>query len=59
MRVKKDKHLSILEYKEEKYKELAKQLKKYDISQLKIDRIEAKELKYKDWKQGVTALPDY
>ena len=59
MGAKKDKHLKILTYKEEKFKELAKNFKKYNIPQIKLDVIEAKEAKYKVWKQEVTAKPDY
>jgi len=59
MGAKKDKHIKILDHKEKKYKELAKNFKKFDISQLKIDKVEAKELKYKNWKQAVNAKPDY
>lgn len=59
MGAKKDKDLKILTYKEDKFKELAKNFKKYDISQEKIDVIEAKELKYKNWKAEVVAKPDY
>jgi len=59
MGAKKDKHIKILDQKEKKYKELAKNFKKFDISQLKIDKVEAKELKYKNWKQAVNAKPDY
>jgi len=59
MGAKKDKHIKILDHKEKKYKELAKNFKKFDISQLKIDKVEAKELKYKNWKAEVVAKPDY
>jgi len=59
MGAKKDKDIKILTYKEDKFKELAKNFKKYGISQLKIDAIEAKEAKYKAWKQEVIAKPDY
>jgi len=59
MGAQKDKHLKILTYKEDKFKELAKNMKKYNISQMKIDVIEAKEQKYKSWKQEVIAKPDY
>jgi len=59
MGAKKDKHVKILDHKEKKYKELAKNFKKYNISQEKIDVIEAKEAKYKNWKAEVVAKPDY
>ena len=59
MGAKKDKHLKILTHKEDKYKELAKNFKKYNIDQMKIDIIEAKEAKYKAWKQDVNSKPDY
>ena len=59
MGAKKDKDLKILTYKEDKNKELAKNMKKYNISQMKIDVIEAKEAKYKAWKDEVIAKPDY
>jgi len=59
MGAKKDKDLKILTYKEDKNKELAKNMKKYNISQQKIDVIEAKEARYKAWKDEVIAKPDY
>ena len=59
MGAKKDKDIKILTYKEDKFKELAKNMKKYDISQMKMDTIEAKETKYKNWKAEVVAKPDY
>ena len=59
MGAKKEKDIKTLGYKEDKYKELAKNMKKYNISQMKIDVIEAKEAKYKAWKQEVNAKPDY
>ena len=59
MGAQKDKDLKILTYKEDKNKELAKNMKKYNISQQKIDVIEAKEARYKAWKDEVIAKPDY
>ena len=59
MGARKDKHIAILTYKEEKFKELAKNMKKYGINQQKIDVIEAKETKYKNWKDTIVAGPDY
>ena len=59
MGAKKDKDVKILTYKEDKFKELAKNFKKYNISQMKIDVIEAKEAHYKAWKDEVIAMPDY
>jgi hypothetical protein len=59
MGAKKDKHIKILDHKEAKFKELAKNMKKYDIDESKIDVIEAKEAKYKNWKAEVVAKPDY
>ena len=59
MGAKKDKHIKIVTYKEEKFKEIAKNMKKYGIDETKIDVIEAKELKYKNWKAEVVAKPDY
>ena len=59
MGAKKDKDVKILTYKEDKFKELAKNFKKYNISQMKIDVIEAKEARYKAWKDEVIAMPDY
>ena len=59
MGAQKNKHLKILNHKENKYKELAKNMKKFNISQMKIDVIEAKEARYKAWKNEITAMPDY
>jgi len=59
MGAKKDKDIKILTYKEDKNKELAKNMKKYNISQQKIDVIEGKEVRYKAWKNEVIAMPDY
>jgi hypothetical protein len=59
MGAKKEKDIKILTYKEDKNKELAKNMKKYGISPMKIDVIEAKEAKYKAWKQEINAKPDY
>ena len=59
MGAKKDKHLAILTYKEDKCKELVKAFKKFGISQLKIDWMEAKETKYKNWKAEILAKPDH
>ena len=59
MGAKKDKDVKILTYKEDKFKELAKNFKKFNISQEKIDVIEAKEAHYKAWKDEVIAKPDY
>ena len=59
MGAKKDKDLKILDHKEKKYKELAKNFKKNDISQKKIDVVEAKEARYKNWKLNVQAKSDY
>ena len=59
MGAKKDKDLKILTHKEDKFKELAKNFKKYNLSQLKIDDVEAEEARYKAWKQEVIAKPDY
>jgi len=59
MGAKKDKDVKILTYKEDKFKELAKNFKKYNISQEKIDVIEAKEARYRAWKDEVIAKPDY
>jgi len=59
MGAKKDKHLKILTNKEEVFKELGKNFKKYGISQEKLDVVEAKEAKYKAWKQEIQAKPDY
>jgi len=59
MGAKKDKDIKILTYKEDKNKELAKNMKKYNISQMKIDVIEGEEARYKAWKQDVIAKPDY
>ena len=59
MGAKKDKDVKILTYKEDKYKELAKAYKKYNIDDLKTSIIEAKEAKYKVWKDEVIAKPDY
>jgi len=59
MGAKKDRDVNILTHKEDKFKELAKNFKKYGISQRKIDVIEAKEAHYKAWKNKVIAKPDY
>ena len=59
MGAKKDKHIKILTYKEDKFKELVKNFKKYNIDDLKLAVVEAKELKYKNWKAEVVAKPDY
>jgi len=59
MGAKKDKDVKILTYKEDKYKELAKNFKKYNIDEMKTAIIEAKEAKYKAWKDEVIAKPDY
>ena len=59
MGAKKDKDVKILTYKEDKFKELAKNFKKFNISQEKIDVIEAKEARYRAWKDEVIAKPDY
>lgn len=59
MGAKKDKDLKILNYKENKFKELAKNFKKYNIDDIKLAAVEAKEAKYKAWKDEVTAMPDY
>lgn len=53
MKLSKEKDLEILTYKEDKCKELIKNWKDFNISQEKIDKMEAKELKYKDWKTEV------
>lgn len=59
MGAKKDKDIKILTHKEDKFKELAKNFKKHNISQEKLDVIEAKEARYKAWKNEVQAKPDY
>ena len=59
MGAKKDKHLKILKHKEDKFKELAKNFKKYNIDDLKLAAVEAKETKYKNWHAEITAKPDY
>ena len=59
MGAKKDKHLKILNHKKEKYKELVKNFKKYNIDDMKLEAIEAKETKYKNWHTEVNSKPDY
>jgi len=59
MGAKKDKHISNLNYKENKFKELAKNFKKYNIDDMKTAAIEAKEAHYKAWKDEIVAGPDY
>ena len=59
MGAKKDKHIKILTYKEDKFKELAKNFKKYNIDEMKLAAVEAKEAKYKAWKAEIVAKPDY
>lgn len=59
MGAKKDKHIKILNYKENKFKELAKNFRKYNIDDLKLETVEAKEAKYKAWKTEIQAKPDY
>jgi hypothetical protein len=59
MGAKKDKDKDILKYKRDEQKRLAKAWKKYNISQQKIDKVEAKQAKYEDWLAEVTAKPDY
>jgi hypothetical protein len=56
---KKDKDLKILDHKEKKYKELAKNFKKHNISDRKIEVVEAKEAKYKNWHSEIMGKPDY
>jgi len=59
MGAKKDKDIKILTHKEDKYKELAKNFKKYNIDEMKTAIVEAEEARYKAWKDEVIAKPDY
>lgn len=59
MGAKKDRDKEILKFRRDKNKELAKAYKKYNISQKKIDKIEEKEEKFKNWLTEVEAQPDY
>ena len=59
MGAKKDRDKEILRYRRDKYKELAKAWKKYNISQDKIDKAEENEQRYNDWLADVEAMPDY
>lgn len=59
MGAKKNKDLEILDYKEKKAKKLATAFRKYNISQVKIAKMDAKETKYKKSKKDVQDRPDY
>jgi hypothetical protein len=59
MGAKKNKHLSILAYKENKAKDKAHAMQILGFPQEKIDIIKAKETKYKNWKKDVQDGPDY
>jgi len=59
MGAKKNKDLEILDYEEKKAKKLATAFRKYNISQLKITKMDAKEAKYKKGKKDVQDGPDY
>lgn len=59
MGAKKNRDKDILKFKRDEQKRLAKAWKKYNISQRKIDKVEAKEEKYKDWLAEVEGKPDY
>ena len=59
MGAKKNRDKEILDHKAKKNKELAKAWKKYNVNQQKIDKIEAKQLRYEEWLAEVEAGPDY
>jgi hypothetical protein len=59
MGAKKNKDKRVLKYKENFNKNLAKEYKDHSISQRKIDRVEAKQAKYKSQYDTIDAGPDY
>jgi hypothetical protein len=59
MGAKKNRDLEIIDHNAKEKKELAKQMKKYKISDRKIAKIEAKQAKYEAWLIDVEQKPDY
>jgi len=59
MGAKKVRDVEVLDFKEKRMKDKVAAFKKHKISQKKIDKLEALELKYKNQKKVIEDGPDY
>lgn len=59
MGAKKDKDVAILDHKAKKFKKIAAELKRFGISDKKIDKIEEKQKRYELWLEEIDEMGGY